>query len=313
MSVPRVSVIIPTYRRADYLQRAMESVIAQTMQDWELIVVDDNEPDSRARSATSDVVASFAGDERVRVVWHKRNRGGAAARNSGVRQARAEFVAFLDDDDVWHPAKLERQIQRFATGASTLGLVYSRARYVRLGAKDDVISRPTRAHSVRDLLIRNTLGTTSCVMCRRDALVSVGLFDAGLPARQDQDLFLRLAQLYTFELIDEVLVTVHEHDRGRISTDFDAAVVAHEHFFEKYRSLIESDAGVRHALLMKQGKNLTYAGRYVEARRVLIAAWRSQPLDARALARIAMTYTFSRHLVQGIRHATARVARGRRH
>ncbi|RLF83553.1 glycosyl transferase, partial [Thermococci archaeon] len=107
MSRPTVSVIIPTYNRANLLKRAIASVLNQTFTDFELIVVDDASPDN-----TPEVVRSI-NDGRIRYVRLKKNSGGPVARNTGIRKARGRFIALLDDDDEWLPNRLELQIKKF--------------------------------------------------------------------------------------------------------------------------------------------------------------------------------------------------------
>src|SRR5688572_23500515 len=97
-----VSVVIPAYNRAARIADSIKSVLAQTFQDFEIIVVDDGSTDGTAEAA------STFGDPRIRVVRHSLNRGGSAARNSGIQSAAAPYVAFLDSDDEWYPIKLER-------------------------------------------------------------------------------------------------------------------------------------------------------------------------------------------------------------
>lgn len=103
--MPLVSVVIPTYNRAEFLPRAVESVLRQTVDDFELIVVDDASTDD-----TEAVVERFD-DPRVEYVRHGTNRGGSAARNTGIERSSGEYIAFLDSDDEWYPRKLERQVE----------------------------------------------------------------------------------------------------------------------------------------------------------------------------------------------------------
>jgi glycosyltransferase involved in cell wall biosynthesis len=115
---PVISVIIPTYNRAHLVGRAIRSVLAQTFQDWELIVVDDGSSDN-----TEEVVCSFQ-DPRICYISHEVNRGGSAARNTGIKVARGEYVSFLDSDDEWLPEKLEKQLACFRnTQMEQLGMV----------------------------------------------------------------------------------------------------------------------------------------------------------------------------------------------
>src|SRR5258705_10332336 len=101
--MPKVSVIIPTYNRAECLRSAITNVLNQTFQDFEIVVVDDSSQDH-----TREVVNSLD-DKRIKYIRHERNKGVAAARNTGVSNAKGDYIAFLDDDDEWFPEKLKKQ------------------------------------------------------------------------------------------------------------------------------------------------------------------------------------------------------------
>ena len=118
---PIVSVVIPTFNRAHLIMRALQSVLTQTFTAWETIVVDDGSTDD-----TETVVLSL-GDSRIRYCRQPENRGPAAARNRGMREAKGEFIAFLDSDDEWFPDKLELQVARFRELPETVGLIYTGA------------------------------------------------------------------------------------------------------------------------------------------------------------------------------------------
>ena len=296
---PRVSVVIPTFRRAGFLPRAIGSVQQQSIDDWELIIVDDNEPGSLERRESEEVLARYAFERRIRYVQHATNLGGGAARNTGIRAASSPFVAFLDDDDEWDHRKLEAQLAVIEQDqAQDVGLVYCRFTVVD-GATGRV--RLHRAdgnsHSVRDLLMRNEIGTTSCVLCRVDALHDVGLFDESLPARQDVDLYIRLVRRYAVAFLNESLVTLHVHRRPRISTDLDASIRAHTLFVAKYRNQIDNDRDVARALHHELGRLLVAAQRYPEARAALLEAWRISPTKVDVIIRLAMTFSVPRAFV----------------
>src|SRR5262249_42733298 len=105
---PQVSVVIPTYNRAESILRALDSVLAQTYEDFELIIVDDGSHDDTA------ILIRDVGDHRIRVIIHDTNKGAAAARNTAIRAASGHYIAFLDSDDFWAPEKLERQLAYMA-------------------------------------------------------------------------------------------------------------------------------------------------------------------------------------------------------
>src|SRR5690348_15078750 len=113
--MPRVSVIVPVFNRAATIGRAVASVVVQTMADWELIVVDDGSADDPAGALAA------LSDARLRLLRHERNRGAAAARNTGIAAARAPLIAFLDSDDEWLPEKLARQVAAVERAGPALG------------------------------------------------------------------------------------------------------------------------------------------------------------------------------------------------
>ena len=115
---PRVSVVIPTHNRAEWLPRAVASVLAQTWTDFELLIVDDHSTDE-----TPALIARFA-DRRIRSFRHERNMGQSKALNTGIEHARGEYVAFLDDDDEWLPGKLAAQVALLDAAPPEVGLVY---------------------------------------------------------------------------------------------------------------------------------------------------------------------------------------------
>ena len=187
---PMVSVIIPVFNRPTAVRRAIESVLAQTFGDLELIVVDDGSTDT-----TPDVVARML-DPRIRLLRTDGNRGASAARNAGINHSTAPYVAFLDSDDEWLPTKLERQLQLFERGSERLGLVYAGTEQILPGGKVRVCVPRRRDDLRRMLLTENVVGETSIGMVRRLALERIGGFDETLPALQDMDLWLRICEEY---------------------------------------------------------------------------------------------------------------------
>jgi len=290
-SAPRVSIVLPTYRRPRHLARAIATVQAQTITDWELIVVDDNDPEHPDRLNTEHALAQYLHDPRVRFLRHDDNRGGSAARNTGTRAARGAWIAFLDDDDEWHKTKLERTLELADCSATDVALVYCgiQAHHHDTGRESVYRSEPAKC-TARDLLRRNHIGGTSCVMCRADALNEVGLFDEALASRQDIDLYVRLAGRYAFAFVDAPLVTMNLHGDGRISTNLRSKVKGHTQFFEKHREQIEADPIALRARLKEIGRFLLASHDLMAARRVLTRAWSLEVRDGVALRRLLLTF-----------------------
>lgn len=235
----RVSVIVPTYNRAEKLKRALASVSAQSRGDLELIVVDDASGDD-----TRDVVESLS-DANLRYVRHSSRKGGSAARNTGLRVCQGDYVAFLDSDDEWLPTKIERQLEVFARCSSETGLVYTGAVHVRPGREPAVRTPRYRGSIARQLLTENVVGSASAGMVRRDVLDLVGGFDETLEALQDLDLWLRISERFRIDFVPDILVRIHVHEGAeRISNDDHRRVTAREAFYSKHREifLVEGNA-----------------------------------------------------------------------
>lgn len=236
---PVVSVALPTHDRAGLLPRAVGSVLGQTFRSLELIVVDDASADR-----TPEVVAGFD-DPRVRSFRHAENRGGAAARNTAIRAARGDYVAFLDSDDEWLPRKLELQVERMRRAEPGVGVLYAR------NATCDARRRLFRRQALEllhgdvyeELLSGWCPSITSSVLVRWPALEAVGGFDESLPSFHDYDLWIRLARDHRFVGMDRTLTLLHEHEAPQLSRDPGARRRALEAFLEKWAPEMEAVAG----------------------------------------------------------------------
>ena len=202
-----MSVVIPTYNSAHFLGAAIQSVLAQSYGDFELIVVDDG-----SRDDTPRVVASFG--SRVRYL-RQENAGVAAARNRGIAESSGRYVAFLDADDTWMPSKLQRQ--RDALEAEpTRRLCYSAFVLVDEELTPIEVRRSLRHGSaLEDLLLRgNVVGSICTVMCERALIDEVGGLDPMLSQCADWDLWIRIAARTEFIYLDEPLATYRQHGRS---------------------------------------------------------------------------------------------------
>jgi len=244
---PKVSVVIPVFNRPAAVRRAIASVLAQTCQDFEIIVVDDASTDDTPATVTA------IGDPRVTLVRHDRNRGGGAARNTGIRRGTAPFVAFLDSDDEWLPAKLERQLEVFECSSDRLGLVYTGCERV---FSDGSVSRHiARRYSdlAVELLTKNVVGETSLGMVRRSAVDAIGGFDETLPSCQDLDFWLRIAEQFDADVVPEPLVRgAYGSDNGRITNNVRSTVLGRELYCRKHKEKMIR-RGVLHVFLRDSG------------------------------------------------------------
>jgi glycosyltransferase involved in cell wall biosynthesis len=207
MPDPLISVVIPAYNAASYLAETLESVLAQTFRDYEIILVDDGSSDE-----TFEIAARFSA---VRRMWQA-NKGAAAARNAGIVAARGRYVAFLDADDLWLPEKLEKQAAWLTRnpGADWIycdALVFdseTRRTICRVGQR----IRLHEGEVLRPLLLRSFIPSPTPVV-RRSVLFDAGLFDEARERRfgEDWSLWLRLAGRHPVGLIDEPLAMIRAH------------------------------------------------------------------------------------------------------
>ena len=198
--MPNVSVIITTYKRANLVSHAIESVLAQTYTDYEIIVVNDGSPDN-----TKEVLDQF-GDKITAI--HQENQGVSAARNAGIKSAQGQYIAFLDDDDLWVQNKLEKQVACLESNPN-IGLVYSDMFcFNENGVFPDTWEKANPTPPVQQswiLFLRNFIPTPSVVV-RRDCLDKVGLFDETLTTCEDYDLWLRITEKWSVHFLNEPLV-----------------------------------------------------------------------------------------------------------
>lgn len=211
-SNPLVSVVLPTYKRPAAANRAVTSVLNQTHRPIELIVIDDHSP-----QPVADTLQPIDADGvQVTTIRHEENRGGNAARNTGIEAATGEFIAFLDDDDEWLPEKLERQVA--AIDREDAGFAYTAIRNV--GPDGEMISITSSSNSGRvtkQLLFGNFIGTFSAVMARRSVIEQAGSLDERLPSWQDWEYYVRLSRYGRCIAVPEPLVVRHNAPTGQIS------------------------------------------------------------------------------------------------
>jgi glycosyltransferase involved in cell wall biosynthesis len=200
---PLVSIIIPSYNSANYLAAAIDSVLAQTVTNLEVLVIDDGSTDG-----TEAVVRNYPAP--VRYI-RQENSGVSAARNRGMDESQGRYVAFLDADDTWLPHKLERQLAALAA-SHRHKVCYSAFTVVDSSLTPIFVNRSKRqASALEDLLFRgNVVGSICTVLCERSLLEALR-FDPSLSQCADWDMWVRLAAQTDFLYVDEPLVTYRQH------------------------------------------------------------------------------------------------------
>lgn len=236
MSAPApdvVSIVIPTHNRWERLLRALGSVRAQTWSAIEIIVIDDGSTDATATRLNEFAAA----DPPIRTIRNDRPRGGAAARNQGIAAATGRWIAFLDDDDVWLPTKIERQVVLLDSdpSASAVSCWY----YYKAGFRGTRLRRVQPVETSQELLRGNSLGGASVCLASAGTLRRIGGFDDELRSAQDWDLWLRLSREGRILVCDEPLVSYDSHHGARISRNVRSAYAGRRRAYFRYRHLME--------------------------------------------------------------------------
>lgn len=225
-----VSVVIPTYNREGTIVRAIQSVQNQTYQNFEIIVVDDASTDH-----TREVIEGLK-DDRIRYIRFPRNRGAGAARNTGVRAANGEYIAFQDSDDEWMPEKLEKQLISFEMNKEAK-LCYTRFYYEEpkyMEWPSGEVSTEALSGEIFDRLLFGNLIGGPTIMIRKECLEERDAFVPELRALEDYEFVLRIAKKYKVSFVNELLVKAHYTEES-VSKNIYNHVKAGAYLFELYK------------------------------------------------------------------------------
>lgn len=203
----KVSVIIPTYKRAKDICRAVDSVLNQTIDSFECIVVDDNGVGTPEGENTASVMSRYTGDPRVNYIRHDVNKNGSAARNTGIRASKGEFISFLDDDDAYMPSRLEKMYNKLHGLDNSWGACYTGYVKHQPNGRDQLSAEKQEGDLFVKALMRSLyIGTGSNLFFRRESIDRVGLFNESFKRNQDLEYLIRVLKLYKIAYVDEVLM-----------------------------------------------------------------------------------------------------------
>ena len=305
--MPLVTVIIPTYNRAKVLGRAIQSVLAQTPEDFELLIVDDGSVDD-----TQGVVQQFS-DPRVIYLKHEQNQGQCAAINTGIQNANGDYVCFLDSDDEWLPTMLEKQLAVFHKHDSNWGLVYTLAGSRQAdGTIDLAFDSQLRGNVYKEALTQGYLAPSITLMVRKECFQKIGLFDTRFSCFQDDDICFRLAKEYRVDLVPEVLAIFHQDADFQLTKDLLSYAQGWWDLLIKHESEIERECGeqVLAAHFLKSGKLFLNAHEPELARRAFARARSIAPLRMVVMyGAIARWIPFAWPLLRKLKSSLGRVRR----
>lgn len=293
--MPKVSVIIPTYNYASFIVEAVESVLAQTFKDMEVIVVDDGSTDN-----TRDVLKRFNG----KIIYlYQENRGAPTARNKGIRAAQGEYLGFLDADDLWMPEKLEIQVPILDQDPE-VGLVYANTYNVGALREHQLLSMANKSGGsgrIFTKLLEGNFIPSPSVLVRKSCFEEVGLFDddMGKLAAQDWDMWLRIARVYKVVYVDQVLAKYRYHTRN-MTSDLERSkagrlYVLNKIFSDPSLKELEPRASLYYSCVYYEYGEIYYIlGEQEKARRDLMRSIRFFPYRGRAYLTLVKSLLGSR-------------------
>lgn len=285
---PLTTVIIPTYNRGYVLKRAILSVISQTYQNIEILVVSDASSDT-----TEEIVKSIT-DSRIKYICHEKNRGLAATRNTGIKNSSGEYITFLDDDDEWAPEKISHQLEVFKNENYGIGLVFTNgySEYennfiIKDKAASGIVYNP-KENSFFPL--RVLISPPSSWMLPRQVVDKIGFFDETMYNNWDDgDYLVRVSLNYPVYFLNEDLVIWHalQNHVNMISANL---IKGKEIFLNKNYATMEKDPGYLFRFYRTLGKDTLKLDR-LKARKYLFKALRMRPFDFSTIGKILKTYS----------------------
>jgi glycosyltransferase involved in cell wall biosynthesis len=277
---PLVSAVVTTYDRPSYLRRAVRSVLDQTYDEVELVVVDDHS-ETPARDHLGSV--DLSGLTSFQCVRHGENRGANAARNTGIEAASGEYVAFLDDDDRWHPEKTERQVAALADAPEGVGAAYTGLETFHEDGREESIPPAVEGDLTKALLCENVVGSMSVFMVRTDLARAVPL-DERFPCWADLEWYINLSRRTEFRRVAEPLVVYESDSHNRLTADIQKKRAGYELFVEEFTPLAREYGRLfarkmRGWAAYRLGASAYYRGYYPSARRYLSLSLRLYPFE----------------------------------
>ena len=250
-----VTVIIPTYKRAKYIKRAVQSILDQTYQDVEVIVVDDNDANTEYRQELEKEMEKYKNNEKVKYIQHEKNMNGAVARNTGIREAKGEYITFLDDDDYFLPKRLEIMVD-YMEKNKEYGCSYS-ANIVTRNKKIIGFNEAIKSGQMKkELLLGDfSFGSGSNMFFRADALKEINGFDESFQRHQDIETMLRYLDKNEILAVNENLLVKTQDDRSN-EPNIEKYIKVKENYFKVFSEDINK--------LSIEEKNRFYKNNYMQ-------------------------------------------------
>ncbi|HLR36372.1 MAG TPA: glycosyltransferase family 2 protein [Tissierellales bacterium] len=216
-----VSVVIPTYKRSEMLKNTIDSVLRQTYENIEIIIVDDNDPNSKEREMTQRLMESYKGYKNIKYILHPKNLNGAAARNTGFNNASGYYIALLDDDDEFLPKKIESQVKRLEELDDSWGMCYTQFIRKKNGKIIDKGIENKEGYIGADILKGELyISAGSNLMIRKDIIDEIEGFNENFLRRQDLEFLIRASQITKIAHVPEICLVINKDDRSNALSEY---------------------------------------------------------------------------------------------
>ncbi len=250
-----VSVVITTYKRPTTLERAIESVLNQTYDNIEIIVVDDNNENSEDRIITENLMGKYSENRKIKYIKHKKNLNGAAARNTGIKYSKGDYVTFLDDDDELFKEKIRIEIEKIENMSAEYGAVYSGYEVWR---NNRVIKKEKGEMNgdLREKLLNMEwgFGSGSNPLFKKKVVQEINGFDVTFKRCQDWEFMMRVFKKYKICNVEKILLRIYSDSRINVPNT-DLYVLINNKYLNKFKDYIET--------LNLENKNLIYKNHFL--------------------------------------------------
>ena len=310
---PLVTAVVTTYNRPEMVQHAIQSVLTQTYESLEIIVIEDG-----SRSGVKEWLQT-QGLRQIRHIRHEENQGLPAARNTGLNNSNGKYIAYLDDDDEWKPEKIQKQIELAERLNSDYAIIYCGLEVKDESGRVVALNMPRLKGTIRDEIVKKGLNTIpSSFLFRKEVLLRIGGFDTDLYTGIDHDLWMKIAKHgYKTDYVNEPLVIHTQHDGIQMTTDVPRRIAGIEQYFNKWRpdilSWFGAKAGIKYCsdyyvrVIGGLGLSLILNGSAREGKKILWKVFLKQPKSFLSNPRLILALFWGKHLYDLVKNSIKRV------
>ena len=237
MKNKKLSIVVPNYNNEKYLKKCIECLLQQTYKNIEIIIVDDNDPNSLERKHTENIISNFDACT-IKYIKHSKNLNGAVARNTGINASNGKYICFLDDDDFYLPNRVELSVKTLDENKLYDAVFCNVAIYKNKSITNVIYTGKHEFNQKKLLLDEMLIGTGSNIFMRKQAIVNLNGFDTKFIRHQDLEFLIRFSELYKAIGIDEVLVVKGTNGTNNIP-EYNKLMLVKQQYFDKFDKQIK--------------------------------------------------------------------------